>query len=136
MEAQVEDGSDVSLDETLQYFFSREAVENGSKRIDISDVDKMLEPVSEEIEEELGIPIKYHRSEVQIYSQQIGDAVSDLIPLGVPFNQPYLELREDWGEVVHEKVRDRLPEDVLETLEDIYQSEEYRNAVDEYAVEV
>lgn len=114
-------GEKPKLDEVILYLLAKQAEQEGYK-IPISDVHQVLATVEGTLRDELHLPLSFHQSSQHVHSQQIEQALADIIPYKIPVRNPSFSL--EISERIGRKALDRTGADM---------GQEYREILDQLA---
>lgn len=124
-----------TLDDIIVYLMARAANQQFDRgvKVPISDIHDVVAPLEEDIHREFDIPLKFHRSSEDIHSQQVEQALNDIIPYKIPVRNPSFSLNVDErvGDLALESVSAKLNEDDRETLDSLVESDEFRERLAE-----
>lgn len=130
------DGESIPLDKIVLYLLaksSKDVIGNGYK-IPISDVHHLFDPLEEELREDFGTRLKFHKSSEEIHSRQIERALNDIIPYKIPVRNPSfsLEISESIRDMALERVTDEMTKGQQRQLDRLLQDSEFREKLHEH----
>lgn len=126
---------EVELDDVILYLLSKEATEKGEKvKISLSGIHNLMEPIHEDLENGFEMFIHFHESRDDVWSQQVEDAIYDVVPYGAQLEMSgTVFLDDDLARMTYARVKQSLSEKATDFLDTIAETAEYRDALEEYA---
>lgn len=120
------------LDQAILYLLISEAEERpDGYKIPISKVHDVLFEISDELEHELGVSLKFNRNGPQIHSPQVEDALNDIVPYSIPVRNPSfsLEVSKDVAEVISTNIKEQIPDEQKSRLDSLSEDPGYREVL-------
>lgn len=121
------------LDDIIIYLFSKLSVEKDSDiKIPVSKVHKVLEPLAEELREDFDIYVKYHKSSVDVHSQQVEQALDDVYTVIRVSNPSFsLNFSKNISNMSVERATERFSEEDIRQLDSYLEQEDFSEVADE-----
>lgn len=90
--------------------------------------------VEDEIESELGIPLKFHESSDRVFSKQIKEALENLVPYTIPVQNPSftLEITPEVADVALVSLEEALTDEQTAALRRVFDDEGFQGALESH----
>lgn len=132
---QDDESGELRLEDALLYLFGRESKnrEGAELIVPLSSVHRIVKEIEPELRD-MGVRLKFHEGSEIVHSKQVDEAINNLIPYLIPVRNPSfsLDVYEEVGQNALRESKNELSEYQIEKLEDIFDSDRFREAVREH----